>query len=182
MCFLVSAHNTYFKAKVPLICNCNLYQPVEAQHKTRDKNAEDADRTMCDFSCVLFPRLVGFHTSLCTNSSKPLLCCNSYAFMCLVGWLQQHLPCLCCTFVVKPINGFMISEQQRADPELRSLFDFLQGHTTVVPKAFARGLSSFCLRSNVLYKRNFASSGSNYLLVVPSTKCNMAAEPMTNDG
>lgn len=108
MCFLVSAHNTYFKAKVPLICNCNLYQPVEAQHKTRDKNAEDADRTMCDFSCVLFPRLVGFHTSLCTNSSKPLLCCNSYAFMCLVGWLQQHLPCLCCTFVVKPINGFMI--------------------------------------------------------------------------
>lgn len=74
-----------------------------------------------------------------------------------------------------------ISEQQRADPELRSLFDFLQGHTTVVPKAFARGLSPFCLRSNVLYKRNFASSGSNYLLVVPSTstKCNVAAEPMT---
>lgn len=60
-----------------------------------------------------------------------------------------------------------ISEQQREDAELRPLIDFLQGHTTTVPKTFARGLSSFGLRSGVLYKRNFASSGSNYLLVIP---------------
>lgn len=72
------------------------------------------------------------------------------------------------TALIGVLDVSTISEQQRKDAELRPLLDFVQGRTTTVPKMFARGLSSFSLRSGVLYKRNFASSGSNYLLVVPS--------------
>lgn len=43
------------------------------------------------------------------------------------------------------------SEKQREDAELRPLHDFLQGRIHIMPKTFARRLSSFCLCSPVLY-------------------------------
>lgn len=59
------------------------------------------------------------------------------------------------------------AQQQRDDPELLGLINFLDGRTQTAPKIFARALSSFCLRNKVLYKKNFSPSGSIYLLVVP---------------
>lgn len=61
-----------------------------------------------------------------------------------------------------------MSERQREDPELRTLINFLQGHTNTVPKAFTRGLSSFLLRNNVLFK-NVTPHGISNLLGVPTT-------------
>lgn len=46
--------------------------------------------------------------------------------------------------------------------------DFLEGRSTRKPKLFARGLKFFCLRNNILYKRNFGPNGRAYLLVVPA--------------
>lgn len=54
------------------------------------------------------------------------------------------------------------------DDELRPLLDFLQGRNANVPRPFARGLQFFCLRNNIIYKRNFAPCGRDYLLVVPA--------------
>lgn len=70
---------------------------------------------------------------------------------------------------VGAVDIIAMSEKQRQDPELRLLIDYLEGHTSVVPKDFARSLPSFSLRSSVLYKRNFASSGKEYLLVMPTS-------------
>ena len=61
-----------------------------------------------------------------------------------------------------------IADQQHDDPELLGLINYLEGRTQKAPKVFARGLSSFCLRNQVLYKMNFSSDGSTYLLVVPT--------------
>lgn len=62
-----------------------------------------------------------------------------------------------------------IADHQHDDPELLGLINYLEGRSQNAPKAFTRGLSSFCLRNNVLYKMNFSSDGSTYLLVVPTT-------------
>lgn len=62
-----------------------------------------------------------------------------------------------------------LSRQQRDDIELLPLIDYLEGRTNSVPRLFTRGLASYCLRRSVLYKKNFSPSGSNYLLVVPSS-------------
>lgn len=67
------------------------------------------------------------------------------------------------------VNTTTMSQKQREDPELRPLIDFLEGQTSSVPKAFTRGLSSFSLRNNVLFKRNFTPNGNAHLLVVPAT-------------
>ena len=61
------------------------------------------------------------------------------------------------------------NERQRADPELRGLVEYLEGMTTVVPKVFTRGLTSFFLRKGVLLKKNFSPLRAGSLLVVPST-------------
>ncbi|XP_072143827.1 retrovirus-related Pol polyprotein from transposon 412 isoform X2 [Dermacentor andersoni] len=66
------------------------------------------------------------------------------------------------------ISAEDFAEQQRADPELKGLVDYLEGHTDVVPRAFKRGLSSFTLQDSLLVKKNFSPVRANYLLVVPS--------------
>lgn len=55
-----------------------------------------------------------------------------------------------------------LSRQQRDDIQLLPLIDYLEGRTYSVPRLFARGLASNCLRRNVLYKKNFSPSGSKY--------------------
>lgn len=60
-----------------------------------------------------------------------------------------------------------LSTQQREEAELQPLLDFPEGRTARKPKLFARGLKFFCLRNDILYKRNFAGNGKDYLLVVP---------------
>ena len=67
-----------------------------------------------------------------------------------------------------PISADEFAEQQRADPELRSLVDYLEGKTVIVPKVFRRGLASFFLQNDILVKKNFSPLRDNYLLVVPS--------------
>lgn len=74
---------------------------------------------------------------------------------------EDDFPFLC---VVKASD---IAEQQRSDTELLPLIKFLEGHDSQVPRVFRRTLSSFCLRGNVLYKRNFRSNKEKFLLVVP---------------
>lgn len=71
------------------------------------------------------------------------------------------------------LSAATISEQQQEDQELLPVIDFLQGKANRPPKSFIRGLPTFCLRSGVLYKRNFAPNGRRHLLVVPS--------PLRND-
>ena len=67
-----------------------------------------------------------------------------------------------------PISADEFAEQQRADPELRSLVDYLEGKTVIVPKVFRRGLASFFLQNDILLKKTFSPLRANYLLVVPS--------------
>ncbi|XP_072144216.1 uncharacterized protein conv [Dermacentor andersoni] len=66
------------------------------------------------------------------------------------------------------ISAEDFAEQQRGDPELKGLVEYLEGHTDVVPRAFKRGLSSFTLQNNLLVKKNFSPVRASYLLVVPS--------------
>lgn len=61
-----------------------------------------------------------------------------------------------------------MAHHQKSDPELLLLIKYLQGQSVDVPRAFARGLSAFVLRNNVLYKRNFENNTATFLLVVPS--------------
>lgn len=65
-------------------------------------------------------------------------------------------------YPVMPISDLLeIEEEQRQDPALRAIIDRLsQGN----PDASTR---PFVLRNNVLYRHNFSSSGSEWLLVVP---------------
>lgn len=66
------------------------------------------------------------------------------------------------------VQATTVAKQQRNDQELRPLIDFLEGHTSTAPRLFSRGLSSFCLINNVLYKKNFTPNGRSILLVVPT--------------
>lgn len=61
-----------------------------------------------------------------------------------------------------------MAQRQRADPGLRPLIEHLEGLDVAVPRAFARGLSSYSIRNRVLYKRNFQHNKETFLLVVPS--------------
>lgn len=71
--------------------------------------------------------------------------------------------------------------QQRADPELRDLIDYLQGRGTEVRRPFTRGLSTFCLHNGVLVKKNFSPTRTEYLLVVPSDLRNEILEACHDD-
>lgn len=66
------------------------------------------------------------------------------------------------------ISASTFAQQQRADPDLNKLIDYLEGKTTIVPRVFKRGVSTFCLRNDMLVKKNFAPNKAQYLLVVPT--------------
>lgn len=66
------------------------------------------------------------------------------------------------------VNTSIIAQQQRDHPELQPLIDFLEGRTSAMPKLFAKGVASFCLRNEVHYKVNFSPSGNTFSLVVPT--------------
>lgn len=66
------------------------------------------------------------------------------------------------------VTSSQMAQHQQSDAELRLLIDHLEGRTVDIPRAFVRNLSSFALRNNVLYKRNFERSAETFLLVVPS--------------
>ena len=57
--------------------------------------------------------------------------------------------------------------RQREDAEIRPIIERLEGRSAVLPRHLSRVLASFCLRDNVLYKKNTHSSSRAYLLVVP---------------
>ena len=61
-----------------------------------------------------------------------------------------------------------LAQKQRDDLELRPLIDYLEGQLKQPPRTFRRTISSFFLRDNILYKRNFDPSARTALLVVPS--------------
>ncbi|XP_049268886.1 uncharacterized protein LOC119381901 [Rhipicephalus sanguineus] len=61
-----------------------------------------------------------------------------------------------------------LAQKQRDDLELRPLIVYLEGQLTQPPRTFRRTISSFFLRDNILYKRNFDPSARTALLVVPS--------------
>lgn len=60
-----------------------------------------------------------------------------------------------------------LAQDQQNDPELRPVIDYLEGCASQLPRPFARGRTSFCLRNNVLYKKNFDATETTYLLVPP---------------
>ncbi|KAK8788355.1 hypothetical protein V5799_021870 [Amblyomma americanum] len=62
-----------------------------------------------------------------------------------------------------------LARQQRDDSELLPLIEYLEGTAPSPPRLFKRGLSSFCLRDGVLYKKNYGPTDTVYLLVVPTT-------------
>lgn len=66
------------------------------------------------------------------------------------------------------VDAVKMAEHQCADPELLPLIEHLQGVEGVLPRSLVRGLSSYCLRNNVLYRKNCGSGPNTYLLVVPS--------------
>uniref|UniRef100_A0A6G5A9I5 RNA-directed DNA polymerase n=1 Tax=Rhipicephalus microplus TaxID=6941 RepID=A0A6G5A9I5_RHIMP len=57
----------------------------------------------------------------------------------------------------------------------------LEGRSQKAPTVFVKALSSFCLRSGVLYKRNFSSTGSAYLLVIPAALRSEVLEACHNE-
>lgn len=57
---------------------------------------------------------------------------------------------------------------QLADAQLRPLIEYLRGNSATAPRAFLRGITSYCLRDNVLYKRNYHPTKEKFLLVIPS--------------
>lgn len=67
------------------------------------------------------------------------------------------------------VNVSEMADYQRTDPELLLLIQYLEGQHVKVPQVFARGLCSYVLRNNVLYKRNFEQTGETFLLLVPSS-------------
>lgn len=61
-----------------------------------------------------------------------------------------------------------LAAQQRADPDLRVMIDYLEGRNVAVPRAFKRNLPAFCLNNSVLVKKNFSpGTRAKYLLVIP---------------
>lgn len=66
------------------------------------------------------------------------------------------------------VHSTDMAAHQLADAELRPLIEYLHGTNATAPRAFLRGLNSYCLRDNVLYKRNYDQSKEKFLLVIPS--------------
>lgn len=62
-----------------------------------------------------------------------------------------------------------LAQQQRQDSELQPLIEYLERRRQQPPRQFARHVSSFCLRSDILYKRNFHPTETVFLLVVPAS-------------
>lgn len=60
-----------------------------------------------------------------------------------------------------------MASRQRRDPVLRKLFARLEGQDAALPHFLTRHLSTFCVRNDVLYKKNFKANSRSYLLVVP---------------
>lgn len=79
------------------------------------------------------------------------------------------------------VDAVAVSRLQREDAEVVPLIDYLEGKTSCVPRLFARALPSFCLRHDVLYKKNFSPSGSSYLLVVPASLRNEVLHACHNE-
>lgn len=62
-----------------------------------------------------------------------------------------------------------LAAQQRADPDLRVMIDYLEGRNAAVPRSFKRNLPAFSLRNSVLVRKNFSpGTRANYLLVIPA--------------
>ncbi|KAK8780235.1 hypothetical protein V5799_018426 [Amblyomma americanum] len=61
-----------------------------------------------------------------------------------------------------------LARHQRADCELLPLIEYLEGTAPSPPRLFSRGLSSFCLIDEVLYKKNYGPTETAYLLVAPT--------------
>lgn len=76
--------------------------------------------------------------------------------------LEQDLPFL------GVVDTVRMADLQRADTDLLALIQYLQGADVVIPRPLSRGLTSYCLRNNVLYKKNFENSQETFLLVVPT--------------
>lgn len=66
-----------------------------------------------------------------------------------------------------PVSSDTFANDQRADPDLRGVLEYLEGKTDTPPKAFRRAISSLCLQNDVLVKKNFTPQKTTYLLVVP---------------
>lgn len=66
------------------------------------------------------------------------------------------------------ISSSTFAQQQRADPDLKRLHEYLEGKTSSPPASFKRGLSSFCFQNGIIVKKNFAPNKTTYLIVVPS--------------
>lgn len=60
-----------------------------------------------------------------------------------------------------------MADLQRADTDLLALIQYLQGDD-VIPRPLPQVLTSYCLRRNVLYKKNFENSQETLLLAVPA--------------
>lgn len=67
------------------------------------------------------------------------------------------------------VTASHFATQQRVDPELSGLIDYLEGQSDTVPQIFKRSVPAFCLRDGVLVKKNFDPTKKAYLLVVPSS-------------
>ncbi|KAK8777518.1 hypothetical protein V5799_029140 [Amblyomma americanum] len=67
-----------------------------------------------------------------------------------------------------PISASSFAQQQRSDPNLKGLIEYLEGKVSSPPASFKRGLSSFCVQNEVLVKKNFTANKTAYLLVVPT--------------
>lgn len=67
------------------------------------------------------------------------------------------------------VDTVEMAGRQREDTTLLPIIRYLQGADVVVPRPISRGLTTYCLRDNVLYKKNFDNSEETYLLVVPAS-------------
>lgn len=68
------------------------------------------------------------------------------------------------------VNVSEMADYQRTDPELLLLIQYLESQHVKVPQVFARGLCSYVLRNNVLYKRNIEQTGETFLHVPSSLR------------
>ena len=79
------------------------------------------------------------------------------------------------------VTSSQMAQHQKSDPELALLIKYLEGQPVDIPRVFSRGLSSFVLRNNVLYKRNFEHSTETFLLVVPTVLRSEILEACNDD-
>lgn len=66
------------------------------------------------------------------------------------------------------ISSSDLKARQRADPDLKTVIDHLEGFDSTVSRLFAKNLSSFCTRDGILYKKSAGNSDRAYLLVIPA--------------